>query len=221
MVIFELLRYAGFVLMSEYPSIIKDLEILRNRPGFSSVFGFHGHHGEVSPSLSAAEVAAFESKWSFVIPTEYRQFLLEVGNGGAGPNYGIYPLGLCDHRRDQEPWDEQVGDPASPFPHNQAWNDLSGRPDDDDQPDSSTDEQWSQFRLRYFDRSLVNGAIPISNRGCALEVLLVVNGPECGNIWHDDRADQTGIYPVRDEHGNRVTFFTWYRKWLDDALAVY
>ena len=43
------------------------------------------------PKVDIAQLEAFETKWNVRLPEPYRQFLLRVGNGGAGP-YIFYPL---------------------------------------------------------------------------------------------------------------------------------
>lgn len=57
------------------------------------VFGANGHGFRLFGVLRADQLARFESERGFVVPSEYAAFLREVGNGGAGPGYGVFPLG--------------------------------------------------------------------------------------------------------------------------------
>jgi hypothetical protein len=41
-------------------------------------------------------LAAFESTNRIGLPNDYRQFLAMIGNGGAGPFYGLARLNACD-----------------------------------------------------------------------------------------------------------------------------
>jgi hypothetical protein len=50
------------------------------------------HKGCLNPVLSEEEVVAFERQHRITLPKEYRTFLLEVGNGGLGPGYGLSTL---------------------------------------------------------------------------------------------------------------------------------
>ncbi len=47
--------------------------------------------------------------------------MTEIGNGGAGPYYGVLPFGKDDDDRDWE-GGGLVGDLSKPFPHVTAWN---------------------------------------------------------------------------------------------------
>jgi hypothetical protein len=206
--------------MDKFDAINRDLQRLRESKKALSVFGAESHGYRVNPPLSEAEIIAFEAKHDVQLPDDYRQFLMRVGNGGAGPDYGLYKLGEMDDGFDFGPWDEFIGDLSKPFLHTQAWNDLTGEPEDiSDEDEEEYERQLEAFDEIYWNPSNMNGAIPICHLGCALRLWLVVNGPEKGNVWQDNRADQGGIEPLQTATQKRVTFFEWYRSWLDEALS--
>src|SRR6516162_6250660 len=88
------------------------------------------------------EVEKRESAWGVHLPDDYRAFLLAVGNGGAGPDYGLAPLD--DFRPEglpqitttittkdgakvsagtpERPPLDRAADPAKPFAMPGAWN---------------------------------------------------------------------------------------------------
>jgi hypothetical protein len=164
----------------------------------------------------------FEKEHRITLPEDYRGFLIHVGNGGAGPAYGIFRLGEMDDGFDHAQWEENdgfVGVLSEPFPHTEDWNDLADKPDDDINDEDELERQMEAFEEKYFDTKYVNGAIPICHIGCALRRWLVLTGTERGHIWCDDRADQGGLYPLRLHNADRVTFIDWYLDWLRDAQA--
>lgn len=179
---------------------------------------FHNH-----PVLSQRVVRDFEELHRISLPAGYRDFLLQVGNGGAG---GVFKLGECDDGDGYRRWHENdgfVGTLTEPFPHTQAWNDLTGLPcNDRDDPEGEAEfwRQWQVFEKRYLDPANVNGAIPICHEGCAHRDWLIVTGPERGNIWHDSRTTQDGLYPAQQSGSARLTFLQWYRSWLGLDNAV-
>jgi hypothetical protein len=63
------------------------------------VFGAEKHRYQLGPCLTETEVRAFEAKHQVKLPDDYREFLLEMGNGGAGPGHGLNAL---DHVIDWE-----------------------------------------------------------------------------------------------------------------------
>nr|BFE99245.1 hypothetical protein GCM10020241_09210 [Streptoalloteichus tenebrarius] len=66
---------------------------------------------------------------------------------------------------------------------------------------------------------MCHGTLPLCHLGCGTFDLLVVNGPDHGAVWIDDRAAEYGIYPKTDSQG-RVTFDRRYLEWLADAEAT-
>ncbi len=204
----------------KFDILIKELERVRTAGSSFGVFGEDAHNYELQPTLSEDEVSDFEIENRIRLPEDYRQFLIRVGNGGAGPYYGLFKLGEMDHDFDYGPWGDFVGQLSSPFPHTEAWNDLTGKPDEQVAIDSDEyDALLDTFEERYYDTCQVNGAISICHLGCALRQWLVVTGPEAGNVWCDDRADYKGLHPLQAKGRQRTTFFEWYRDWLDEVLG--
>jgi hypothetical protein len=56
------------------------------------VFGAARHDHRFQPPLDEPSIAAHEAEWGVRLPAPYRAYLRELGNGGAGPFYGVLPL---------------------------------------------------------------------------------------------------------------------------------
>ncbi len=194
------------------------LQILREADPRLECFGAAAHRYQLRPCVPEAEVLAFEQKHSVRLPDEYRQFLTELGNGGAGSCYGIFPLGVYDDQNLEPHLNEGlIGDLTRPFPHADAWN----ASDDywERQPDIDEDEEaYDTWLEDYTTHDLIEGSLPICHEGCGFFFLLVVTGPDRGKMWLDGRASDEGIMPVTDEGSSRVTFGEWYDSWLDRCL---
>ncbi len=176
-----------------------------------TVFGSSGHQYKLSGTKSEIELKDFETKYKITLPEPYRFFLKEIGNGGAGPYYGLEKLESGIYLDlDNKNSTFQV-DPSKEFQFTEAWN-LEF-------DDSDEETYFKQKDEIYFDDGWVNGLLRICNYGCGVSINLVVNGKEYGNIWVDDRCNDGGIYP--DKHfGNkaRIDFLSWYELWLDKSL---
>lgn len=207
----------------DFETIKTDLARLREAKKPPNIFGADSHGYKLNPPLSAAVITKFEKKYECLLPPDYKRFLIEVGNGGAGPYYGLFKLGEMDGLgQDYEKWKEHdgfIGDLSAPFPHTTAWNDLTGAPDENEDDEEEYDRQVELFERVYWREENVNGAIPICHLGCAYRQWLVITGPEAGNIWCDDRADGKGLSPLAASGKTRVTFYEWYRGWLDEAIT--
>lgn len=76
-------------------NIIKEkLEKLKKFDKEFSIFGSYEHKYELNPTLTEQEISKIETENGITLSFEYRQILMELGNGGAGCGYGLEPLSL-------------------------------------------------------------------------------------------------------------------------------
>lgn len=161
------------------------------------------------PVLSPGELAAFEARYGITLPSGYRSFLLQMGNGGPGPPYGLFSLEegfayYSEHKR--------LDFLKRPFPHTAAYN-----PDEDpywEELDRKTEA--GEISEEEFDRLLdyvAAGTLIICHEGCGYMHRLVVTGPQRGMIWIDAQCSDQGLLPLN------VSFLDWYERWLDNVLA--
>ena len=57
-----------------------------------SIFGSESHEYIINSKLTEEEIQNFEAKNQLTLPSEYREYLKNIGNGGAGPFYGLLEL---------------------------------------------------------------------------------------------------------------------------------
>lgn len=210
--------------------IVEKLGELRRLDPMFKVFGASSHRYELPPPLSEKVIAQFETYYRCRLPADYRQFMGSVGDGGAGPHYGLFPLGMQDHGHELSYWNagyKIVGDPSAPFQLTGPWSvpaTFWGQRPDFEAAKSIEEEQgmhdeWNAMLDReYYAPSLMNGAIPICHEGCGLRDWLVLNGKFEGSIWRDCRAEEGGIAPIIGKDGKEMSFRAWYVEWLDASL---
>lgn len=175
-----------------------------------NVFGAFKHTYRLNQTATAAEISRFEQEYGIVLPEGYRSFLQIMGNGGAGPYYGLESLE--DSLYDDLDYKTNRIDPSKPFPLTEPWNMDLGDPEEDE-------AVYSNKEKEYFDPQWTNGLLRLSNFGCGVSINLVVNGAEYGKVWVDDRCNDGGLFP--DHYfGNeeRIGFLDWYERWLDKGL---
>src|SRR5215467_2338850 len=115
----------------DVPAVLEALARLR---GHASVFGADVHGFQLNHPISESEVASFEQKHCILLPPDYREFIICVGNGGAGPFYGLFQFGFMDDNWDVRQWHEDdgfVGTLSKPFALQDEWNDISAMPNAD------------------------------------------------------------------------------------------
>jgi hypothetical protein len=190
--------------MPSIAAIKQKLALVRQRDVDLRCIAADRHRYKLNPVLPHDAVRRFERDRAIELPSDYVEFLTQLGNGGAGPPFGILPLGEFVRTE---------GDLSQPFPHRKPWK--MEIPDDDLSVNS---EEYQAWDAAYFDLKWISGALPICHQGCGHYALLVVNGPERGNMWRDQRVTQSGIRPIQTSGLRRVTFLEWYDSWLEECL---
>lgn len=186
------------------------LQRLRTLDSSLQTFGAISHKYRLGVPLAEAKLRYYEEQFGVVLPSGYRRFLMEVGHGGAGPFYGLFPL----DSRDPEFINMFGGDLGKPFPWASSFN-----PDEwerDHSIASLEGVEWDE-NGKYVGMFLP-GALYLCHCGCAIRNFLIVCGPCEGEVWRDSQATGEGIVPEVDEHGNRLGFLDWYEQWLDKSL---
>jgi hypothetical protein len=210
----------------DVPTVLRLLGELGQTDRHRRVFGSGSHLYKLNPPLAVPVVAGFEARYGISLPGDYRSFITEIGDGGAGPSYGVLPFGKDDDDRDWQ-GGGLVGDPSKPFPHSTAWNLPESFWDGEPAPPPGTPleeedrlmEAWDrEMEAHYWNPAIMDGAIPICHLGCALRQWLVINGEPRGFVWNDFRADDRGLSPVLGRSGEPMTFADWYMTWLDNSM---
>jgi hypothetical protein len=178
-------------------------------------FGSETHEYLINIPATEEELSAFENRYTIQLPLCYRSFLLKVGNGGiglgesgAGPYFGIYPLGYG------------LNDLVRTNGEKYLKNDCTLDPD-------MTAEQWEA--LREFTRNRANisqeayeskkgrlfgGILPLGSQGCTYIHGIVLNGAHKGHIVNLDFG--CILPPIFAPHTN---FLHWYEEWLDEVIS--
>jgi SMI1/KNR4 family protein SUKH-1 len=207
--------------MEEQPERIRrKLARLRACDTAFTVFGASKHRYALNPCLSEEEISAIERALEISLPAGYREFLHEIGNGGAGPDYGLYSL----QKSIAESF-ENATFLAAPFPHTDAWNldphrfGAQNVPGDQFAMDKAA---FAAYEEEYSHDEHVQGALRIHTAGCNHDTLLVLNGSERGYVWHDERTVDFGVFPYegKPEPNARLRFLDWYEDWLENALRA-
>ncbi len=82
------------------------------------IFGTSSHKYKFNNPISKKELEEFENYYDIILPEEYREFICELGNGGAGPYYGIKKLqdSIVEYHREDKNYLKED------FPHKENWN---------------------------------------------------------------------------------------------------
>jgi hypothetical protein len=154
------------LLSNDLSDLVELLNRLRAADRNFRVFGSEVHRYQLDRVMPEADLRRFELELRVELPEDYRCFVATIGNGGAGPAYGLVPLEL-------PPW----RDITLPFPLEQASDQL---------PADELELLGNPYSYP--------GVLDFCHNGCGYYTCLVVNGPARGTIWYGgDKYLPTGL----------------------------
>jgi len=180
--------------------ILKLLEQAKRKDPDFDRFGAGSHQYKLSAPASEEMLQGFERQYHIQLPEEYRDFLRLIGNGGAGPYYGLYGVGA---KKIPDFVDICCID-AEPVIYPKM-----------------SDEDWDRVadpegRRKGEKVHPYAGILPIGSQGCTLMTGLVLKGPYRGQVVYYDEDFCGQPFFVREKG-----FLAWYERWLREVIAGY
>lgn len=173
------------------------------------------HRFQLGPPLLLTEVEAFEEEHRVRLPEDYRAFLMEVGNGGAGP---------WTHLNSLQDWGSQCWcwenspdfrGPVSAVPHPKASYLASSNPLIPEISREKYDEDWmDKFEVEW---DVFQGAISIADMFPVADpsaTLLIVSGEYRGRIVEAGEDFQLPVFSELPD------FSSWYENWQNHVLEM-
>ncbi|MCP2025915.1 hypothetical protein L1276_001055 [Flavobacterium sp. HSC-32F16] len=178
------------------------------------VFGADSHKYVVRKTVGHDDVLKFESDYAVSLPESYKEFLLNIGNGGisyqdsaAGPSYGIFPFGENLEEfiySNPQNWLKQDCI-IYPKMSNEFWKELTRNVEEND---DISDEDFEAELGKIF-----GGILPIGSQGCNYYYGLILNGEFKGRVVNIDIDRQKPYFAFESN------FLDWYERWLDEITA--
>lgn len=169
--------------------IVDKLRRLKATDRQCQVFGAGTHRYFLRPCLSAKDTDAAERRLGIVLPFALRTFYAGVGNGVAGPYYGLKPAAQLRGYR-----------PAENYPGIEEYRQVAaaaGMPPDE---------------RGYFEMSheAMAGLLSVIEQGCGQEVCLIATGANTGNVVYVSAEGYVAE--------TKMTLIDIYAEWLDGEI---
>lgn len=172
------------------------------------IFGSGSHKYEINPRLNEQEISLFETQNRIKLPLDYRLYLTNIGDGGAGPFYGLNKLtdNDCKTLDLTQSFIYSYNHPLSLHKlYEETLDELS--------------EEEHEAKLELIYQQANQGIIFLSTEGCGMYSVLVVNGEAYGSVWFYDFSNDVGIYPLTNPKNKQpMQFLDWFEVWLDRSL---
>lgn len=178
------------------------LSLVRKLDADYREFGSSSHKYQLNSKLSLKSVDALQAQLNCQLPTDYVQFITEIGNGGAGPYYGLVSLDQAVNKYDKYRISRSCL--LSPDMSREEWQALC-----------YIDDDCSDKEFYEVENKIHQGMIYLGTCGCTYDLMLVVSGPYTGHIvYTNDWGDDLPPYKFSYE----CSFLEWYERWLDEVI---
>ncbi|GED59990.1 SMI1/KNR4 family protein [Brevibacillus formosus] len=162
--------------------------------------------------LTLEQIEQFEASAHIVLPQDYKDFLLHIGNGGKHAKQ--FPLSLSHAKESlEESLRQTVGLEYMSLPFslekcNSCFDDDFDDSEDDTEDDTIIDEAYDHMIIEA-----LHGTITLHNDGCGYFIVMIVSGELSGKLYYIDTASGQGTRFVSD------SFAEYYLKWLNQQVA--
>ena len=175
--------------------------------GFKT-FGSESHQYIFNNTIDENELLLFEKKYEIKLPEDYKQFLKTYGNGGCGPDSGLFKLenGIYDIPLNKK--QSKIVTPKNEFRFNGFWN-----------LEEISKDNYDAWEDEYDNIKWADGMLRIGHLGCGMYSNLVITGKQKGTIWIDSRTNEGGIYPANYYNKTiKNDFLSWYLHWIESSI---
>jgi hypothetical protein len=170
-------------------------------------FAAFSHKYEFNPVVTMAEIRAFEKKYNLKLPENYARVLTEVGNGGAGPDYGLYSLIEVENINEHwlRSYDEILLDKNKKAIKSE-WIEMCRLANLNDS------ERYNEMLDR-----MLNGGLVIGTQGCSMYNVVMCKGKHYGKIAIVDDGFIEECAPYMSDQ----TFEDWMLDYFREIVEKY
>ncbi|MBR1393738.1 MAG: SMI1/KNR4 family protein [Ruminococcus sp.] len=194
-----------------YPERIKTLAALAGQADPQRrVFGSGKTGYTFAEPAPAVNVRDFELRTGVTLPREYFRFFTEIGNGGAGVDYGMFSLekmeeynrGYLKDILSPGPTLFDLDDPLAAYLEKTA---EMERLDNENSSDPDYDEKYDTLNA-----DIIRGLLMIGTAGCTYDYFIVLKGKKAGRIGCLD----WNMMP--SHNGSPIMYDLTLSEWLED-----
>ena len=172
--------------------------------------GAESHQYIFNTTIDENELLLFEKEHQIKLPEDYRKFLKTFGNGGCGPDSGIFKLenGIYDIPLNKK--QSEIITLKNEFRFDDFWN-----------LEEISKENYDVWEDEYDKLKWTDGMLRIGHLGCGMYSNIVITGNLKGTIWIDSRTNEGGIYPANYYNKNiKNDFLSWYLNWIESSIKI-